>query len=46
MVPTATTPVGRVDANGPGRGAIRFARLALELMAAVATARMPSHVVR
>ena len=32
MVPQATTPVGRVDANGHGRGAIRFARLALELM--------------
>ena len=35
----APTPVGRVDANGHGRRSIRFARLAVELMAAAAPAR-------
>jgi hypothetical protein len=34
----APTPVGRVDANGHGRRSIRFARLAVELMAAAAPA--------
>jgi len=44
MVPKATTPVGRVGTNGHGRGAIRFARLALGLMAAAAPARCGAFV--